>query len=476
MQGRMVGELKKNPQATVDQLKEILKANAPKRELPPHIFFKKMYPKLDPKILQLILSSDPSTPADPNANPPKKAVVVPWLKKFVPWLCQQAASNPAQFDTIRAWEDDDHARMVAEVIKNFFVMSNKAGFQGARDILQYKSFRELQTVVNNQPGLAVGDVDFIPRQKVQGKNLVVEHTVPAGPGQEPATLQLWLVTTYQDARELSKHPTIPYRNNWCFVWDQNSTGPGHFNRYSGYGFIYIITKNGLPYAAINAGNDIEMVGKVTPSDKQLKEMEPLFSRLPKMPPPRGYSGYESHIERYSQSKYGRPWDDVKYDKTPEGTNIWGYKEGGAKKPAEPAKPAKPARHGEVPEGDPIPGRLRGPRRAELHTAASIIDERVVDAWRAGVPKNGSGGPGKPSIVQYETLDDYRLRTDGNDLFSYGHRIGETWPDGTKVAYDCKWSKTTKRHCDAARVVAGYHRDTCPTCHPEAEEQPDANNI
>lgn len=459
MQGRMVGELKKNPQATVDQLKAILQSAKPKREIPPHIFFGKMYPKLDPKTLHMILGADPSTPADPNANPPKKAVVVPWLKKFVPWLLQQATLNPEQFNDTKAWEDKAHAQTTAETIKKFFIMSNKPGFQGARDILQYKSFRELQDVVRSQTPLAVEGVEFVPRQKVSGKNLVAEYTPPTKPGNKPVTLKLWIVTTYKDARELSKHPTTRYNDNWCFVWEPtpDRNGPDHFNRYSGYGFIYIITKNNLPYAAVNAGNAIEMLGKECPTDRELEELEPLFSRLPKLTAPRHMSGYEAHIDRYSQSKYGRSWDDVKRERIPKGTNIWGYKEGGAKKPAEPAKPA------------------RAPRRGELRTAISKIDDLVIEAWKAGVAKNGSGGPGKPSIVQYETLNDYRLRTDGQNLYSYGHKIGETWPDGTKVAYDCKWSNTTKSHCWAAKAVSGYHRDTCPTCHPEAKE-PDANNI
>lgn len=46
-----------------------------------------------------------------------------------------------------------------------------------------------------------------------------------------------------------------------------------------------------------------------------------------------------------------------------------------------------------------------------------------------------------------------VRTDGQSVYSYWHRIGETAPSGKKVAYSCGYSRTTRRHCNAIARVA-----------------------
>ena len=89
--------------------------------------------------------------------------------------------------------------------------------------------------------------------------------------------------------------------------------------------------------------------------------------------------------------------------------------------------------------------------AELmsRVATSAQDFAVIQAWKNGQAMNGTGGPGagsrwlkdketdkwKPRI----TLEDYRLKTNGRDLYSYSHKIGTTTTDGKKVVFNCSKS-------------------------------------
>lgn len=46
-----------------------------------------------------------------------------------------------------------------------------------------------------------------------------------------------------------------------------------------------------------------------------------------------------------------------------------------------------------------------------------------------------------------------IKTDGQNVYSYWHRIGETSPTGKKVAYLCGYSVTTSRHTHSIARVA-----------------------
>jgi hypothetical protein len=65
-------------------------------------------------------------------------------------------------------------------------------------------------------------------------------------------------------------------------------------------------------------------------------------------------------------------------------------------------------------------------------------DRVAAAWRKG--------------DTYGTKNS-ALSTDGQSVYSYWHRIGETAPAGTKIAYSCGYSVTTRRHSNAIARVA-----------------------
>lgn len=63
--------------------------------------------------------------------------------------------------------------------------------------------------------------------------------------------------------------------------------------------------------------------------------------------------------------------------------------------------------------------------------------RIAQAWAVGVRAKSP-----------------TLTTDGNEVRSYSHQIGRTEPDGTNVAYDCRYSATTATHSRAIQRVAG----------------------
>jgi hypothetical protein len=69
--------------------------------------------------------------------------------------------------------------------------------------------------------------------------------------------------------------------------------------------------------------------------------------------------------------------------------------------------------------------------------------RVADAWTRGVPATGSN-----------------VSTDGRIIRSYRHVVGETLPDGRKVAYCCHYSPTTAKHCSAIKGAADVVQE-CP---------------
>ncbi len=62
--------------------------------------------------------------------------------------------------------------------------------------------------------------------------------------------------------------------------------------------------------------------------------------------------------------------------------------------------------------------------------------RVAQAWAAG--HSASQG---------------NVSTNGLDVYSYGHVVGHTSPQGKKVAYCCHYSVTTAKHCSAFKAVA-----------------------
>ena len=65
-------------------------------------------------------------------------------------------------------------------------------------------------------------------------------------------------------------------------------------------------------------------------------------------------------------------------------------------------------------------------------------DQVAYHWRLGRP--------------YDTKNS-SLRTDGQNVYSYWHRIGETSPTGKKVAFLCRYSVTTNRHTRSIARVA-----------------------
>ncbi len=78
---------------------------------------------------------------------------------------------------------------------------------------------------------------------------------------------------------------------------------------------------------------------------------------------------------------------------------------------------------------------------------------VADAWNCGERKIGAN-----------------ISTDGHDVLSYGHhRIGETAPNGRKIAYDCHYSVTTAKHCSALKSVADAVIP-CKSCGYNAEDR------
>ena len=116
-------------------------------------------------------------------------------------------------------------------------------------------------------------------------------------------------------------------------------------------------------------------------------------------------------------------------------------------------------------------------------ATSAQDFAVIQAWKNGQAANGTGGPGvgskwsdkDPKTREPWTgdgskwrpthqLNDFRLRTNGRDLYSYSHKIGTTTTDGKKVVFNCSKSYETKNHCLDARTVADFVRVVCPSCH------------
>lgn len=64
------------------------------------------------------------------------------------------------------------------------------------------------------------------------------------------------------------------------------------------------------------------------------------------------------------------------------------------------------------------------------------EQRVAAAW-----------------ANLERLEVGNVKTDGFTVRSYEHVVGETTPDGRRVAYDCHYSATTTRHCGAFKAVA-----------------------
>lgn len=66
----------------------------------------------------------------------------------------------------------------------------------------------------------------------------------------------------------------------------------------------------------------------------------------------------------------------------------------------------------------------------------MTNQDVVRAWRRGY--NGSSN---------------NMMTDGDDLFSYAHKIGFTDPEDGKVAICCHYSVTTAHHSTLAKREA-----------------------
>lgn len=86
--------------------------------------------------------------------------------------------------------------------------------------------------------------------------------------------------------------------------------------------------------------------------------------------------------------------------------------------------------------------------AALHRSRWTVDQ-VAYHWRGGQPYNAPNSS---------------LRTDGQNVYSYWHRVGETSPTGKKVAYLCDYSPTTSRHTRSlARVADLVVR--CEEAHP-----------
>ena len=71
---------------------------------------------------------------------------------------------------------------------------------------------------------------------------------------------------------------------------------------------------------------------------------------------------------------------------------------------------------------------------------------VASAWHSGMARQGAN-----------------VFTDGADVFSYRHKVGETDPETQKkTAYDCHYSVTTAKHCSAFKTVAD-RVVPCPSC-------------
>ncbi len=123
---------------------------------------------------------------------------------------------------------------------------------------------------------------------------------------------------------------------------------------------------------------------------------------------------------------------------------------------------------------PISEQRRTEAELKQRIATSTQDYAVITAWKNSQAAEGSGGKGAGSqwlknkeTDKWEpkkTLPDFRLRTNGKDLFSYGHKIGTTSPDGKKVVFSCSKNQFTKKHCLDARSVADFVRVVCPSCH------------
>jgi hypothetical protein len=76
--------------------------------------------------------------------------------------------------------------------------------------------------------------------------------------------------------------------------------------------------------------------------------------------------------------------------------------------------------------------------------------RVAHAWKQG-----------------EAYSQSNMHTDGRTLYSYGHPIGITEEDGTKVAYACAASPTTGKHGCEARAIAD-RVEACPVQEPHSQ--------
>ena len=97
------------------------------------------------------------------------------------------------------------------------------------------------------------------------------------------------------------------------------------------------------------------------------------------------------------------------------------------------------------------------REAQFNYRSRNPNHRSVpNAWAAGRSHTASA-----------------LSTDGKDIWSYSHRIGTTLPDGTKVAFPCGYSVTTRRHVSGCTRVAQKTLDHCPTCRHEDYPPPAA---
>lgn len=81
-----------------------------------------------------------------------------------------------------------------------------------------------------------------------------------------------------------------------------------------------------------------------------------------------------------------------------------------------------------------------PNSVEYHKWAKSLSParyRVAAAWIDGEPARGSN-----------------YSTDGERILSYGwHVVGETAPDGRKIAYDCHYSVTTTKQTGPAKAMA-----------------------
>jgi hypothetical protein len=56
-----------------------------------------------------------------------------------------------------------------------------------------------------------------------------------------------------------------------------------------------------------------------------------------------------------------------------------------------------------------------------------------------------------------------VSTNGREVYSYGHVVGLTTPDGHKIAFDCHYSVTTAKHCSAFKGYAHHVVNSCPSC-------------